>query len=491
MALKREYGGIQPCIRLGMFRIRIPFIHFKISGPEVVTGLMNACTSYGALAVLISTLGLDPEVAYALVLFETACYTFNWLLGESSICGWITAAMAIIVIYLETLPEGVVRLQALTAIQLELGILFIVLGATGLSKKLNTLMPPALKGGIVLGAGINSVASRLAEGGAMDTATIGCLVGLTVVCLLMFSQRIRERMAYNKVLNLLGNYSFLWAVLILFIVGGVSGEFNYQFSGQIIHIPDFAGLFAAVSPFSIGFATDPSIWITAVPYALTAWIIAYGDFITVQELGLAAVRDDEHIEFDTNRTNVICGIRNVILSLFAPYPALAGPLSPPYCIATYARYKESGRQGMDSIYDGAGTNLIFTVIGLFIYPLYEASLAASGALLVVIMVVQGFVCAQIAINMLRDDMDKGIAGMGAGLVVARGAAVELPASIVMYLLLCSNHKIHDDYQKNKEAQRLEDEETARQLAALTARMAAAKKGQIDDSDDKKPEEKKE
>ena len=52
--------------------------------------------------------------------------------------------------------------------------------------------------------------------------------------------------------------------------------------------------------------------------------IAYGDFITVQELGFAAVREDEHIEFDANRTNVICGIRNVILSLCAPYPALAG-----------------------------------------------------------------------------------------------------------------------------------------------------------------------
>ena len=74
MALKREYGGIQPCIRLGIFRIRIPFIHFNISGPEIITGLMNACTSYGALAVLISTLGLDPNTAYALVIFETACY---------------------------------------------------------------------------------------------------------------------------------------------------------------------------------------------------------------------------------------------------------------------------------------------------------------------------------------------------------------------------------------------------------------------------------
>ena len=40
--LKREFGGIQPCWRVGLFRIRLPFIHFRISPPEVVTGLMNA-----------------------------------------------------------------------------------------------------------------------------------------------------------------------------------------------------------------------------------------------------------------------------------------------------------------------------------------------------------------------------------------------------------------------------------------------------------------
>ena len=63
--LKREFGGIQPCWKVGLFRIRLPFIHFRISPPEIVTGLMNACTSYGALAVLITTLGLDPQVACA------------------------------------------------------------------------------------------------------------------------------------------------------------------------------------------------------------------------------------------------------------------------------------------------------------------------------------------------------------------------------------------------------------------------------------------
>ena len=124
--------------------------------------------------------------------------------------------------------------------------------------------------------------------------------------------------------------------------------------------------------------------------------------------------------------------------------------------------------------DGTGTNLIFTVVGLFFYPLYEVSLAASGALLVVIMVVQGFVCAQIAINLLRDDMDRGIAGMSAGFIVARGASIGLPASIILYLLLCNNKKIRIDYATSKEELRLEEEETAKQLKALEERMAKAK-----------------
>ena len=82
-------------------------------------------------------------------------------------------AMAIIIVYLEGFDPGVARLQALTAVQLELAFMFIILGATGLSKKLNTLMPPAVKAGIVLGAGVNAVYVRLQQGGALDTVTVG------------------------------------------------------------------------------------------------------------------------------------------------------------------------------------------------------------------------------------------------------------------------------------------------------------------------------
>lgn len=476
--LKREFGGIQPCWKVGLFRIRLPFIHFRISPPEVVTGLMNACTSYGALAVLISTLGLDPQVAWALVVFETGMYTLNWVLGEPSICGWITPAMSIIVVFLESLDPGVARLQMLTAIELELAIMFIILGFTGLSKKLNTMIPPAVKAGIVLGAGVNAIYVRLVAGGAVDTVTVGCVGGLVVVFMLMFSRRVRKYMETNRFVAILGNYSFLWAVLALLVLGGAAGEFQFNFSGEIIRIPDFMGLFATVSPLFIGFATDPMVWVNALPYAVMAWIIAYGDFVTVQQLGLKAVRDDEYIEFDPNRTNVICGIRNLMLALFAPYPALAGPLSAPYCVATYARYKQSGRQGMDSIYDGSGTNLIFTVIGLFVYPLYEASLAASAALLVVVLCIQGWLCAVIAFDLVRDEMDKGMAGMIAGFVLARGGGVGFVVGVIFYLLMCDNDKIRDDYAYNKEQQRIEDEETDRQLAALQARLEALRAGTL-------------
>ncbi len=484
--MKRSYGGIQPYIPAGIFRIRLPFIHFKISPPEIVTGLMNAITSYGALAVLTTTLGLDPAVAWALVVLETALYTCNWLLGEPSICGWITPAMAIVIVYLEGIDPGVARLQALTAVQLELAALFIILGLTGLSKKLNTLVPPAVKAGIVLGAGVNAVYARLVEGGAMDTVTFGCMTGMVVVFLLMFSQRIRKHMETNRLLQILGNYSFLWAVLALFVVGGFTGEFQYNFSGQIIAMPDFAALFAAVSPFSIGFASL-DLWISALPIALIAWVIAYGDFITVQQLGMQAQREDEYIEFDPNRTNVICGIRNLLLGLFAPYPALAGPLSAPYCVATYQRYKQSGRQGMDSIYDGSGTNIIFTVVGLFIFPLYEAAAAASAAILVVVLCIQGFVCAQICFDLAYDKLDQGIAGMLAGFIMARGGGVGLIAGIALYLLLADNAKIRQDYRDNKERQRIEDEQTARQIAEFAKRREAYRAGNRQATEDEQEE----
>ncbi|MCQ4808294.1 hypothetical protein NE626_16155, partial [Intestinimonas massiliensis] len=61
---------------------------------------------------------------------------------------------------------------------------------------------------------------------------------------------------------------------------------------------------------------------------------------------------DEVIAYDGNRSNIICGIRNLILSLIAPYGAvLSGPLWGAAHVSILERYKH-GRKDMDSIFGG-------------------------------------------------------------------------------------------------------------------------------------------
>ena len=59
----------------------------------------------------------------------------------------------------------------------------------------------------------------------------------------------------------------------------------------------------------------------------------------------------------------------------------------------------------------------------------------------------------------------------------------LPAAIAFYLIIANNQKIREDYAWNKDRQRIEDEETARQLEALRIRMEALKSGAIVDDED--------
>ena len=192
---------------------------------------------------------------------------------------------------------------------------------------------------------------------------------------------------------------------------------------QILATPDFAGAIRSMSPFYIGFA-PAATWFQALPIAFVAYIIAFGDFITVKQLGMDAAREDELVDYNTNRTNVVCGLRNLFLGLLTPFPPLGGPMSAPYAVSTFQRYKNSGREGMDSIWDGYGTNMILAVIGLFCYPLYLVALAGSGAVLAVLVMIQGYVCTQIAVSLAGDKTDLGIAGMMSGVMVARGGAWE-------------------------------------------------------------------
>lgn len=110
-----------------------------------------------------------------------------------------------------------------------------------------------------------------------------------------------------------------------------------------------------ISPFGIGFP-KAQLFISAIPMAIMVYIIAFGDFVTGEALIKEAdeIRKDEKIDFNSNRSNLISGFRNVVMAFITPYVPLCGPLWAAVTAAVSQRYKE-GREAMDSIFGGVGT----------------------------------------------------------------------------------------------------------------------------------------
>lgn len=240
------------------------------------------------------------------------------------------------------------------------------------------MVPPSIKSGIVMGTAVTAAFSQFKAGAGLYTYPITIFAGSMVVFYFMFSTYFKKHSDRIHLFKIMGRFAFACGVFVCLLVGAVTGEIDYSsvsFS-QVLAVPDFAGAVRSMSPFFIGFA-PLRIWLQALPIAFVAYIIAFGDFITVKQLGMDAAREDELVDYNTNRTNVVCGLRNLFLGLLTPFPPLGGPMSAPYAVSTFQRYKNSGREGMDSIWDGYGTNMILAVLGLFCYPLYLVALAAA------------------------------------------------------------------------------------------------------------------
>nr|WP_225321720.1 hypothetical protein [Psychrobacillus sp. AK 1817] len=155
----RKYGEESPYIPAGPFKIRLPFIHYRFEWPDYVQGLLMCAVDLSAIPLLIELLGMPFEVAMAIVLLNGIFYLLHHLLGDPAVPGWITPAIPLIMLYCQQFPEGAERVHALIAFQMTLGILSLLLGASGLASKVVKLIPPAIKSGVILGAGFAAVIS--------------------------------------------------------------------------------------------------------------------------------------------------------------------------------------------------------------------------------------------------------------------------------------------------------------------------------------------
>ena len=177
-----------------------------------------------------------------------------------------------------------------------------------------------------------------------------------------------------------------------------------------------------MSIFGVGIPSA-SMFIKALPLALVCYVIAFGDFVTTETLVSEArhARDDEYIDFNSSRSNLVSGLRNLILSIIAPFPPLSGPLWVGMTVSVSMRYKE-GKKAMKSLLGGMASFRLATFLSVLIIPVVSFFRPIFGVGSSITLMFQAFVCARIGMDYCKSDRDKMIAGVMAAVLAAQGTA---------------------------------------------------------------------
>lgn len=413
-----------PYIPFGPFQVRLPFIHYKIESVEFIQGLILGVTALSAVPYLEQYLGLPYELAWSCVILETMLYLLHSLLGDPVVPGWITPTLPLTIVFLEGFPIGKERIQAMIALQLLVGLVFLFMGISKLADKFVHAVPASVKGGILLAAPITVMAGQIGEGGNMHKYPIAIVAGVGLLLLISFSDKYQEKRKDSKFLDMVARYGNLFPYLLAMIVGLIVGELDMPGLeiGTFIKIPEFSRMFSEVSIFGVGIP-PVSMFLKALPLALVSYVIAFGDFVTTETLVTEArqSRDDEYIDFNSSRSNMVSGLRNVLLAIFAPFPPLSGPLWVGMTVSVSIRYQE-GKKAMKSLLGGMASFRLATFLSVMIIPVVSFFRPIFGVGSSITLLFQAFVCARIGMDYCRTDRDKMIGGVMAAVLATQGTA---------------------------------------------------------------------
>ncbi len=413
-----------PYIPFGPFQVRLPFIHYKIESVEFIQGLILGVTALSAVPYLEQYLGLPYELAWSCVILETMLYLLHSLLGDPVVPGWITPTLPLTIVFLEGFPIGQERIQAMIALQLLVGLVFLFMGISKLADKFVHAVPASVKGGILLAAPITVMAGQIGEGGNIHKYPIAIVAGVGLLLLISFSDKYQEKRKDSKFLDLVARYGNLFPYLLAMIVGLIVGELDMPGLeiGTFIKIPEFSRIFSEVSIFGVGIP-PVSMFLKALPLALVSYVIAFGDFVTTETLVTEArqSRDDEYIDFNSSRSNMVSGLRNVLLAFFAPFPPLSGPLWVGMTVSVSIRYQE-GKKAMKSLLGGMASFRLATFLSVMIIPVVSFFRPIFGVGSSITLLFQAFVCARIGMDYCKTDRDKMIGGVMAAVLATQGTA---------------------------------------------------------------------
>ncbi|MCD8254515.1 MAG: cytidylate kinase family protein [Oscillospiraceae bacterium] len=417
-----------------ILNLHLPFKHYRLEPPEMIQSALMIAVGFSTVPVLQSTLGMTYSEALTVAAIAEILGLLHVTFGDPVVPGWIASALSLVLVYLGGYTVGLESVQALIALQLLVSVIFIVLGATGLAHKLMKIIPGSLKAGILLGAGITAVGRVFVDYLPLYPISIVC--GCIVTLLVLYSKRFAILKNNHRIFAEVAKYGMLPGLVVAMIVGFISGEIEVP-SVQWGFIPfDYVSVFKNYSVFSIGL---PSLqtFLTALPMAISVYIIAFGEIVTSESILKEAqeARPDQKIVFRSNRTTVIARIRNLILSLFAPFTALAGPLWAAVTVSTCARYKE-GPKAMKTIYGGMGSFKIAGAICILLMPCATLLEPILPVALAMTLLVQGFACSYIAIDQVKTDrISAGVAGVTGAVVYIVSLNAGLVVGILGYILL--------------------------------------------------------
>ena len=431
----RKDGEESPFIPLGPFKLRLPFIHYKFEWPDYFQGLLMCAVDLAAIPLMIELLGMPFDVALAVVLMNGLLYLTHHLLGDPVVPGWITPAVPLIMAYCMLFPEGPERVHSLVAFQMTLGLFSIVLGATGLASKVVTFIPPAIKSGVILGAGFAAVNSVFVIGGRFDSFPWSISIAVGITFYLIFSRHFARLKKTNPVLDLIGKLGILPIILLAVVIAPLFGEAAWPEVEWGLISPDFSTLFQEYTVIGLGFP-PLMMFVSAVPTVLAAYIVLFGDVLQSRALIAEAdsLRPDEHIDYNPNRAHLIFGGRNTLMSIIGPDIVMAGPLWAAMQVVVIERYKE-GKAAMNSLFGGSGSFRWGTNSGLLLLPIVSLVEPILGIALSLTLLIQGFVSVRIGIVESRSNRDLGIAGIIGAVLVSRGATWAFAVGIILTFLV--------------------------------------------------------